>query len=174
MTLAIAVAIPLSVVATAGAEKPDCGDDPSHPACKPVDTTTTTAAPVSAGMCGGEVIGPDEATFEISLTGEDWVGCRDVEWPAATWAVDAVSVSGRVNTLTISVRDAIPGDWCAARQHKKPSSGWLADWEIPAAVVNGCGIDPGQFDDAHPALAFMASFQGGRDGAITLRVTRAD
>lgn len=109
-------------------------------------------------------------TFELgrsSPTGET-AKRFDILSGAGDWMFQ-VTATGNVNTLVLSIRDASPGDFCWFWTMKKPKGTFTVTAEdMPAAVPNAC---PGtQFGDDDDELAFLAGFQGGKNGHVTITV----
>ena len=86
------------------------------------------------------------------------------------WEFTVTNVTGTLNTLVLSIRDSSPGDFCHFSSVKRPQAGLvITTAPIPAATVNACG---NQYPDVNgPALAFYATFQGGKSAGVSVTVT---
>lgn len=165
----LAVAVALAIALPAGAKKPDCEADPSHPACKespePEPTGGYTCAEYAAMNpdWGGKVYSvtadgsygqPNEPVttpdFVLTLSGRE-EACIDVTAPAGRWLV-SVTANHRHGLMMVPRDSFSPGDSCGgAGFGNDPNGDWTLPLpidtrsEIPSSHVNACGTEFGEW-----------------------------
>jgi hypothetical protein len=197
LILTVVLALPMALMATAGAKPPSCPGD--HPSCK---EDPSDEIPIGGTMCDPAdypdgIDGVQTGHFSFTLEGDSTYACIDVLAAAGPWEVTVTA--SRARSLLLVGRDSVaPGDACDVLDLRRDDVHAGGTLVMPAATINACGVgwaewvsldtpglDPDghcvDFDDAgrclvaemvdltHP-LVFQANMSGFKDASATIHV----
>lgn len=180
---ALALLLALLALAPASAGKPDCSVDDSHPSCK-TDDPVADEEPFAGTMCdpagypdtpdGTKLEGVQDTDFAFVLEGKKPETCIDVLSEEGPWEVTVTGEGARY--LVLVPRDSIaPGDSCGGWLLRNEANIYGAsphilgyDGSIPAATVNACGTQFGEWVDVGlPGLNPTLASDGGDCAAFS-------
>jgi hypothetical protein len=162
----IAGAIAMIIAIPAGTAVPRCSDNPNHPRCIPDDSPEPPAEdpPMGGTMCdpaeypddvdGAPIVDVQTDDFNFILSGKQDSACIDVTTHVeGEWEVTIKGSGARY--LGIIPRDSIAsGDSCGGYLLRRYDAIYQSNplflgytGVIPAATVNACGTDDGEWVD---------------------------
>ena len=142
LILVVVMALPLALMATAAAKKPDCSLDPTHPSCGedpsddvPMGGTVCDPAEYPNGINGVQT---NDFTFTLEVASDSTFACVDVLSAAGEWKFTVTA--SRARSLLLVGRDSIaPGDACDALSFRRDAIPGSHSLVMPAATINACG-----------------------------------
>ena len=108
LVLAVVLALPLAMMATASGAPPDCGPGKNRPDCEPADEVALDCALL------GRTNNPAANTLSISQA--DGADCEDI--PAVpngtmfTFTFEVIPDNPENTGWMLGIRNSVPGDWC--------------------------------------------------------------